>query len=85
VLLDVQVMNNVLAVKGAIPGHREAYVSVRDSVRLKHWLHNQKLESVPPVPTAEADVTNTALQESAEEGVALAPQQFLRNPFEIKD
>ena len=48
----VDVVNNIIALKGSVPGHKESFLYVRDAVRLHHWQHNERLARPPPVPTA---------------------------------
>jgi hypothetical protein len=79
-----QVSNNVIALKGAVPGHAESYIYVRDAVRLRHWQHNQRLAVPPPVPTAQEDLENQD-PETAPEGVSLAAPEIFKNPFEVSE
>ena len=85
-VFGIDVVNNVIALKGSVPGHANNYIYIRDAVRLRHWLHNQKLEIPPPVPTSQEDLEGQD-HEEAQEGVMLAAAHIIgaRNPFEIKD
>lgn len=74
----------MIALKGAVPGHAESYIYVRDAVRLHHWQHNQKLALPPPVPTAAEDLAQQD-PELAPEGVSVAPPDLFKNPFEISE
>jgi hypothetical protein len=79
-----QVVNNIIALKGAVPGHANSYIYVRDAVRLHHWQHNQKLAVPPPVPTHADDLEHRD-HEQAPEGVSVAPPELFKNPFEIPE
>jgi len=80
----VDVVNNIIAIKGSVPGHENSYIWVRDAVRLHHWMHNQKLAIPPPVPTAPEDLEGKNPQE-AQQGVTLAASELIKNPFAIPD
>lgn len=77
-------VNNIIALKGAVPGHANSYIWVRDAVRLHHWQHNQKLPIVPPVPTAQEDMQGLET-EHALHGVTFVPTELLKNPFTVPD
>uniref|UniRef100_A0A6U5BUR3 Large ribosomal subunit protein uL3m n=1 Tax=Hemiselmis andersenii TaxID=464988 RepID=A0A6U5BUR3_HEMAN len=48
-VMHVDHVNGLIAVKGSVPGHRNGAVRVRDAIRMKQHLHNEALNL--PVPT----------------------------------
>ncbi len=66
-------VNQLIAVRGAVPGHDDGYVFVRDAIRLKQHTHNQTLS--PPVPTAPPPSSSDDL------AVTACPAAQFTNPF----
>ncbi len=70
-------MNNLIAVRGAVPGHDEGYIFVRDAIRLKQHTHNQTLS--PPVPTAPPPSSPEDL------AITACPAVQFTNPFAVPE
>lgn len=68
-------VNQLICVRGAVPGFAGGYVYIRDAVRLKQHKHNQTL--APPVPTAAPPRAPEDLAVSA------CPPAQLTNPFAV--
>mmetsp|Transcript_44235 Transcript_44235/g.139557 ORF Transcript_44235/g.139557 Transcript_44235/m.139557 type:complete len:243 (-) Transcript_44235:68-796(-) len=70
----VDPLNNLIAVRGSVPGSKEGYVFIRDAIRMHHWKHNQALKL--PIPTAPESLEPPPAE------VRVTPTKFLKNPFE---
>lgn len=73
----VDPVNQLIAVRGAVPGHAEGYVFVRDAIRLKQHTHNQTL--APPVPTAPPPASPDDL------AITACPAAQFTNPFAVPE
>ena len=72
VIIDVDLENNVILVKGSIPGPNKSFVVIRDSIKLEEAMEAHKLVNIK-----EEQIKNELLEEGKKFGAELNTQMSI--------